>query len=392
MARQVTVIGAGIFGLACAWEMTRRGAAVTVIEAARIGAGSSGGTVGALAPHAPENWNAKKQVQLDALVAAQGWWADVAAAGGVDPGYARTGRVQPVDDMAQVPRLEQRIAAARHNWPAPFAMRLTDTAPPDPLRPDSATGLYLTDTLTARLSPRGAGAALAAAIRAAGGEVVEDAGPQHPDTLRGPVLWATGAPGLAMLSQDLGRSAGTGVKGQSALFAQSAPDAAQVFAGGVHIVPHGDGTVAVGSTSEREFTDPQATDDQLDALIATARRAVPGASGCGGDGSLGRRAAARAKPRAAAGAVAGATGTFRRQWRVQDRLWHGAGGRRDHGRPDADRHGPHSRRIPAGLRTARQRPCAGKWPTGFPAGHSPKAGTTQAFGPSCPVAAGTASP
>ena len=53
MASAVTVIGAGVFGLSCAWECLRRGARVRVIEAAHVGAGSSGGTVGALAPHAP---------------------------------------------------------------------------------------------------------------------------------------------------------------------------------------------------------------------------------------------------------------------------------------------------------------------------------------------------
>ena len=97
MASRVTVIGAGIFGLSCAWECLRRGTQVRVIESLRIGAGSSGGTVGALAPHAPENWNAKKQMQLDALVAAEGWWAGIAEVGGIDPGYARTGRIQPAD-------------------------------------------------------------------------------------------------------------------------------------------------------------------------------------------------------------------------------------------------------------------------------------------------------
>ena len=35
MASRITVIGAGIFGLSCAWELTRRGASVRVIEAAR---------------------------------------------------------------------------------------------------------------------------------------------------------------------------------------------------------------------------------------------------------------------------------------------------------------------------------------------------------------------
>lgn len=273
MASTVTVIGAGIFGLSCAWECLRRGAQVRVIEAARVGAGSSGGTVGALAPHAPENWNAKKQMQLDALVAAESWWAEIAEVGGTDPGYARTGRIQPADP-AMLDRLRARIAAASEVWPAPFRMELTE-APEAPLLPLNEGGLYLTDNLTARLSPRHAGAALAAAIRARGGFIEENAGLQSPDAVDGPVIWATGAAGLAALSSDLGRSIGNGVKGQSALLAYAAPDAPQVFADGLHIVPHADGTVAIGSTSERDFTDPAGTDAQLDGLIERARALCP---------------------------------------------------------------------------------------------------------------------
>ena len=278
MASEVAVIGAGIFGLACAWEIARRGTRVRVIEANQIGAGSSGGTVGALAPHAPENWNAKKQMQLDALVAAEGWWAEIGAAGGVDPGYARTGRVQPADP-AQEPLLRARIAAAAAHWPTPFAMALGDDLPDGAIRPESPAGLFLTDTLTARIAPRAALRALVAAIRAAGGEVAEDCGIQHPDRLTGPAIWATGAPGLGMLSADLGRMTGNGVKGQSALLALAAPDAPQVFANGVHVVPHADGTVAVGSTSERAFSDPAATDAQLEALIDRAAAICPALAG-----------------------------------------------------------------------------------------------------------------
>ena len=56
----VTIRGAGIFGLSIAWECARRGAKVTVVDPQGVAAGSSGGIVGALAPHVPENWNSKK--------------------------------------------------------------------------------------------------------------------------------------------------------------------------------------------------------------------------------------------------------------------------------------------------------------------------------------------
>ena len=60
---KLTVRGAGIFGLSIAWVLPQRGAQVQVIDPDGVGAGASGGIVGALAPHVPENWNPKKQFQ-----------------------------------------------------------------------------------------------------------------------------------------------------------------------------------------------------------------------------------------------------------------------------------------------------------------------------------------
>jgi glycine/D-amino acid oxidase-like deaminating enzyme len=128
------------------------------------------------------------------------------------------------------------------------------------------------DTLSARIAPALALAALAGAIRSAGGSI--DTG-DAPDGTR-PVVWATGAAGLAALSTDLGAQVGAPVKGQAAVLAHDAgPDAPQIYADGLHIVPHADGTVAVGSTSENAFGDPHSTDAQLDAVIARARAACP---------------------------------------------------------------------------------------------------------------------
>ena len=48
-----------------------------------------------------------------------------------------------------------------------------------------------------------------------------------------------------------------------------------IFADGLYIVPHEDGLVAIGSTSENTFADPYGTDGLLDDLLAKARGMAP---------------------------------------------------------------------------------------------------------------------
>ena len=69
---EVTIKGAGIIGLSIAWQCIQRGAKVQVIDPNGIGAGSSGGIVGALAPHVPENWNEKVPGFMPGLAQEQG--------------------------------------------------------------------------------------------------------------------------------------------------------------------------------------------------------------------------------------------------------------------------------------------------------------------------------
>jgi len=268
---QITVMGGGIMGLATAFVLARRGAAVRVLERARVGAGSSGGLVGALAPHVPEQWNAKKAFQLDSLLMAEGFWAEVQRIGGTDPGYARLGRVQPLADDAAVARAQERAEGARALWQGRAEWRVLPAAEVPGLRIASPTGLVVFDTLTARLSPRGAGRALAAALASLG--VPVEPGDHVPDS--GTVLWATGAQGLADLSADLGYSVGTPIKGQAALLGADWRDAPQLFIEGIHVIPHADGTVAIGSTTERDFNSPVTTDAQIETILDQVRTAVP---------------------------------------------------------------------------------------------------------------------
>ncbi|GFE48947.1 oxidoreductase [Roseobacter cerasinus] len=264
----VTVRGAGIFGLSIAWVCTQRGARVTVIDPEGPGAGSSGGLVGALAPHVPENWNVKKAFQLRSLLRAPAFWGDVAAAGGRDPGYHRGGRLQPILSAHALDLAKARADSAKDLW-AGHAVWQVEPANATGWEPPSPTGWIIRDTLSAHLHPRLACAALVAALEARGVQICRDAEDQ------GRVVWATGVAGLAALSEQHQRAVGTGVKGQAALLDHDASGAPQIFADGVHIIPHQDGTVAVGSTSERDFDDPHTTDAQLDAVIDKARAAVP---------------------------------------------------------------------------------------------------------------------
>ncbi len=273
----VIVVGAGIFGLSCAWELVRRGASVRVMEARRIGSGASGGVVGALAPHVPERWNTVKAFQFASLLGAKDFWADVARASGRDPGYARLGRLQPISDEAGLERARERAEDAKVHWQGKANWRVFRAEDAGPWAPVSPTGWLIEDTLSARIAPGAGCAALAAALAASGAEVIEGL-PGDP-AAAGPVLWATGAAGLEMLSCDTGRAEGRGIKGQAALVALDRRCEPQIYADGLHIVPHADGTTAIGSTTERDYDAAETTDAQLDDVIVRACAVVPALAG-----------------------------------------------------------------------------------------------------------------
>ena len=264
MTSAVTIRGAGIYGLTLAWEMLSRGVTVTVIDPSGPGAGASGNLVGALAPHAPEAWTPMKALQFDSLTAAPAFWDEVAEAGG-DPGYARTGRLQPIADAAALERAKERGVGAAQHWPG-FAHEIEE-APPD-WGPVSPTGLVVRDTLTAMIDAPRAVRVLAAAVRAKGGLIETEA---HE---RGPVIHATGAAGLMDLSRDTGREAGRPIKGQAARLKLDRAGLPLISTESLYIVPHADGTIGIGSTTERDY-ETEAPDALLDDVIARARAAVP---------------------------------------------------------------------------------------------------------------------
>ncbi|MEP6019501.1 MAG: FAD-binding oxidoreductase [Paracoccaceae bacterium] len=264
----LTVRGAGILGLSIAWACVKRGATVQVIDPHGPAARASGGIVGALAPHVPENWNPKKQFQLESLLMAEQFWDEVFSIGGKNPGYCRTGRLQPIADDASLALAQARNATAKELWGDAATWDVIH-ANQSQWEPPSASGWLIHDTLSAHLHPWQACMSLVSALQAKGIEIASEG------TDQGPVVWATGVDGLNALSSGRNRAVGNGVKGQAVLLECDMRGNPQLFAGTLHFVPHLDGTLAIGSTSERDFVSPDQPDAQLDALLEKARTVLP---------------------------------------------------------------------------------------------------------------------
>ena len=89
------IVGGGVLGLWAARHAIKRGEKVMILEKRQVGAGASGGFLGALMPHMPDSWNAKKQFQFDGLDSLAGAVAVLEDETGVDCCYRRCGRLIP---------------------------------------------------------------------------------------------------------------------------------------------------------------------------------------------------------------------------------------------------------------------------------------------------------
>lgn len=297
---ELLIVGGGIMGLWAALTAARTGMDVQLVDEHRIGAGASGGILGALMPHMPDKWNAKKQFQFDALVSLESEIETLEAETGLSAGYRRSGRIMPLAK----PHL--REIALRHeqdatrNWRAgdrQFFWHVRDELPSGWLSAEAAACGLVFDTLGGRLSPRQMLAVLRAALaQSPNVRIVEGTGVRaiHPGQGRaelddateiafGHCIVAAGVdsfPLVDALSGPLRGPSGTGVKGQAALLlADVDPQLPVIFTDGVYIVAHDDGHIAVGSTSENKYADPQSTDELLNELLVRAEALVPSLRG-----------------------------------------------------------------------------------------------------------------
>ncbi|MGI9511286.1 MAG: NAD(P)/FAD-dependent oxidoreductase [Anderseniella sp.] len=293
----VVIIGAGVVGLWCALKARQRGMSAVVVEKRRIGQGASGGILGALMPHRPVQWTDTKAFQLAALLSLETEVANLEAATGLSCGYARCGRVMPINSQSYLVEHEQWQAASEGVWPAaclsgqPVSWDILRGAP-DPAWPVLTPGFeaYSFDTLSARINPRKLLAALASSIQpdivvaenCPVARISGDAELVLADGRRlspGRVIVAAGHESSGLLQPVLQRELGRGVKGQAVLLRptdRSFDGMPIIYSRGTYVIAHEDGLVAVGSTSQWNFADANVDEAVSQELVQRATDLCPG--------------------------------------------------------------------------------------------------------------------
>lgn len=282
-APDLIVIGGGVVGLWSALAAARKGLGVRLVEKQTIGAGASGGMLGALMPHQPSGWSAKKRFQLKGLLSLPDSLAELEDATSIVTGYQRVGRIMPIGHAEKRKQSQSWVDGAKDNWPDGIDWTIKDTHPAIGWAGDIASHGWNTDTLSARINPRLLMQALEARARQMPTiEICEGCIFDPQDDTGQPTIMAAGLGTFALVDPDNPHRIGKGVKGQGARLQPAKPvDPTMpiIYDNGTYVIAHADGSVAVGSTSENSFDHPTQTDHLLDDVVADAQRITPALEG-----------------------------------------------------------------------------------------------------------------
>ncbi len=165
-------VGSGVIGLASAWRAAQGGARVCVLERAEPPAGATNVAAGMLAPVGELSFGERDLLAM--MLASGALWpdfvAEVEAASGLSTGFRTTGALHLALDRDEAGELRRRHELQRElgleaEWLTPTACRELEPG----LTPTFVGGVLAAGDFS--VDPRALARALAAALRAAGGEL-----------------------------------------------------------------------------------------------------------------------------------------------------------------------------------------------------------------------------
>jgi len=286
------IVGAGLIGLALAFELASRGSTVRVIDAHRSAAGASWAGAGMLAPYTETiDSPAFAAICGESLERYPAFVAAVRASGGVDARLHLDGIVEAAYDPTDVARLHAHVAALCDRG---IDARWLDASEAHLLEPalGAATLGAAYSAREGHVDNRRLGRALQAACIALGVRIDEavDGVTLEFDarrvlgvrTTRGfvpadIVVNATGARAATLAGvPERARIAVAPVKGQMLALAMPRGLVRRVlWVPGAYLVPRDDGRLLVGATVEPEADDARVTARGIATLLDAALRAVP---------------------------------------------------------------------------------------------------------------------
>jgi glycine oxidase len=165
------VVGAGVIGLGIAWRLAQRGREVLVLDRGEPGSGASFHAAGMLAPitEATFGEDALLRLNLASAAAYPAFLADLAAATGCSLTSAAPGTLFVALDRDQLEALERLVELQRELGLAVDWLRGSRCRELEPaLHPSVRAGILAVER---EVDPRALTAALAGAVRAAGGRI-----------------------------------------------------------------------------------------------------------------------------------------------------------------------------------------------------------------------------
>jgi glycine oxidase len=288
----IVIVGAGLIGLAIAYELAKRGAEVRVIEAREPAGAASWAGAGMLAPYTEsEREDDFERFCAASLALFPRYVEELRAKSGVDPRLRLEGLLEVACDDEAVARLREQVAALAHRGVRARWLDFDEMRALEPALGASARGASLVEE-EGQIDNRRLGRALRAACVAARVRVEGHAGPAalEADTRR--VLGVRTGEGFVPATAVVNASGAWAgqlegvpaharvpvfpVKGQMLALAMPKGLVRRVtWVAGAYLVPRGDGRLLVGATAERVGFDVRVTAGGIRKLLDAALSALP---------------------------------------------------------------------------------------------------------------------